>query len=62
MSETQPHKPTKPSPESSQPKPRQELPLVSIPDDPDTIAQDMAELFAEDQVTHQYGDTKLESV
>ena len=41
-------------------KARKEIPLVSVPNDRDAIADDMAEMFDEDQVTHQHGRTEPE--
>ncbi|MCP9450224.1 MAG: hypothetical protein NNA21_09210 [Nitrospira sp.] len=43
------------------PKTRKELPLVSVPDDRDMIAQEMAELFEEDKVSHQHGSSEPEA-
>ncbi|WP_447973427.1 hypothetical protein [Nitrospira sp. Kam-Ns4a] len=43
-----------------EPKLRKELPLVSVPDDRALIEEEMAELFEEDQVTHQHGSTEPE--
>ena len=37
-----------------------ELNVVSVPRDEDMIAQEMAELFEEDQVTHQHGSAEPE--
>lgn len=42
-------------------KTRKELPLVSVPDDDDMIAQAMAELFEEDKVSHQHGSSEPEA-
>lgn len=42
------------------PKERKEIPLVSVPNDDDAIAEDMAELFEEDQVTHKHGSAEPE--
>lgn len=42
------------------PKERKEIPLVSVPNDDEAIAQDMAELFEEDQVTHKHGSAEPE--
>jgi hypothetical protein len=39
---------------------RKEIPLVSVPNDQDMIAEEMAELFEEDQVTHKHGGTEPE--
>ena len=41
-------------------KSRKKLNVVSVPNDRDMIAQEMAELFEEDQVTHQHGSTEPE--
>lgn len=41
-------------------KGRKEIPLVSVPSDDDAIAQEMAELFEEDQVTHKHGSAEPE--
>ena len=42
-------------------KPRKEIPLVSVPNDHDMIADEMAELFDEDKVTHKHGGTEPEA-
>jgi len=62
-----PHKPDKPanqdpqSPSKQQEKSRKEIPLVSVPDDRDMIAEEMADLFDEDKVTHQHGSSEPEA-
>lgn len=43
------------------PKARKELPLISVPDDRDMIAEEMAELFEEDKVSHQHGSSEPEA-
>jgi len=43
------------------PKPRKEIPLISVPDDRDMIAEEMAELFEEDKVSHQHGSSEPEA-
>ncbi|ULA69376.1 MAG: hypothetical protein LZF62_430047 [Nitrospira sp.] len=43
------------------PKPRKEIPLVSVPNDRDMIAAEMAELFDEDRVSHQHGSSEPEA-
>lgn len=48
-------------PEPDQPKARKEIPLVSVPNDRDIIAEEMAELFDEDKVTHQHGSSEPEA-
>ena len=58
-----PTPPSPPSPPSSedQPKPKKQLPMVSVPDDADLMAEEMQELFDEDRVTHQHGGTEPEA-
>ncbi len=41
-------------------KAKKEIHVVSVPHDDDAIARDMAELFEEDQVTHQHGSAEPE--
>lgn len=48
------------SPSEEEPKARKELNVVSVPNDRDMIAQEMADLFEEDQVTHQHGNSEPE--
>ena len=52
--------PASPTPESA-PKTRKEIPLVSVPNDRDMIAAEMAELFDEDRVSHQHGNSEPEA-
>lgn len=63
MSDT-PKDPAK-SPESPAPEPvarvRKEIPLVSVPNDRDMIAEEMAALFDEDRVSHQHGNSEPEA-
>ncbi len=40
---------------------RKEIPLVSVPSDRDMIAEEMADLFDEDKVTHQHGSSEPEA-
>lgn len=49
------------SPKSDKPKPRKEIPLVSVPNDRDMIAEEMADLFEEDKVRHRHGGTEPEA-
>ena len=49
-----------PSPEEP-PRVRKEIPLVSVPNDRDMIAEEMAELFDEDRVSHQHGSSEPEA-
>jgi len=61
---TKPHKPTSPEPEpdpGEKPKVRKAIPMVSVPDDLDMIAQEMEELFDEDRVTHKHGSSEPEA-
>lgn len=50
--------PKKPEPPASK---RKEIPLVSVPNDRDMIAEEMAELFEEDRVSHQHGSSEPEA-
>ena len=62
MSNPDPPKKTEPPenpPEKS--KIRKQIPLVSVPNDRDLIAEEMAELFDEDRVTHQHGSSEPEA-
>jgi len=63
MSET-PKNPAK-APENPAPEPvakvRKEIPLVSVPNDRDMIAEEMAEMFDEDRVSHQHGSSEPEA-
>lgn len=56
-------KPKQPQPPESenQPKARKEIPLISVPDDRDMIAEEMEELFDEDRVSHQHGSSEPEA-
>lgn len=51
----------KPSEEPEQSKARKEIPLVSVPNDRDMIAEEMEELFEEDKVSHQHGSSEPEA-
>jgi hypothetical protein len=50
-----------PEPDRQEPKARKEIPLVSVPNDRDMIAEEMAELFEEDKVTHKHGSSEPEA-
>lgn len=52
---------TTPAPSEAVEKPRKEIPLVSVPNDRDMMADEMAELFDEDRVTHQHGSSEPEA-
>jgi hypothetical protein len=43
------------------PKVRKEIPLIAIQADGDMIAEEMAELFDEDRVSHQHGSSEPEA-
>jgi hypothetical protein len=55
-----PKQPDQSTPEEGA-KPRKEIPLISVPDDRDVIAEEMAELFEEDKVSHQHGSSEPEA-
>ena len=63
MSDT-PKIPT-PAPETPAPEPvarvRKEIPLVSVPNDREMIAEEMAAMFDEDRVSHQHGNSEPEA-
>ena len=63
MSDTPTPKAPQPTPAPSEAveKPRKEIPLVSVPNDRDMMADEMAELFDEDRVTHQHGSSEPEA-
>lgn len=44
-----------------EPKARKHIPLVSVPNDRDMMAEEMAELFDEDKVTHKHGSSEPEA-
>jgi hypothetical protein len=52
--------PESPAPESV-PKVRKEIPLVSVPNDRDMIAEEMEAMFDEDRVSHQHGSSEPEA-
>lgn len=49
-----------PAPDKDETKAKKEIHVVSVPHDDDMIAEEMAELFEEDAVTHQHGSTEPE--
>ncbi len=55
-----PKQPDQPTPEAK-PKVRKELTIISVPDDRDMIAEEMAEMFEEDKVSHQHGSSEPEA-
>lgn len=50
-----------PEPVEPEPKVRKEIPLISVPNDREMIAEEMAELFDEDRVSHQHGSSEPEA-
>jgi hypothetical protein len=44
-----------------EPKARKQIPLISVPNDRDMMAEEMAELFDEDKVTHKHGSSEPEA-
>jgi len=44
----------------SPPRKKKEITVVSLPHDNDVMAQEMAELFDEDRVTHKHGGSEPE--
>jgi hypothetical protein len=56
-----PKHPKEPEAPACPPRPRKEIPLVSVPNDRDMIAEEMAELFDEDKVTHKHGGAEPEA-
>ena len=55
-----PKQPDQTTPEEK-PKGRKELTIISVPDDRDMIAEEMAEMFEEDKVSHQHGSSEPEA-
>ena len=51
----------KPQEPAAAPKVRKEIPLISVPNDRDMIAAEMAEMFDEDRVSHQHGSSEPEA-
>ncbi len=47
-------------PKAPSPKIKKELSVVSLPHDNDVMAQEMADLFDEDRVTHKHGGSEPE--
>ena len=54
---------TVPEPPAPEPvaKVRKEIPLIAIQDDAEMIAEEMAEMFDEDRVSHQHGSSEPEA-
>jgi hypothetical protein len=62
MSSDDPKQPKPPEePPEEPPKARKEIPLISVPNDRDMIAEEMEELFEEDKVSHQHGSSEPEA-
>jgi hypothetical protein len=53
--------PKQSKPPEEPPKARKEIPLISVPNDRDMIAEEMEELFEEDKVSHQHGSSEPEA-
>jgi len=51
----------KSKPAEPDPKVRKEIPLISVPNDREMIAEEMEELFDEDRVSHQHGSSEPEA-
>jgi hypothetical protein len=49
------------SSQEEKPKTRKEIPLIAIQDDGDMVAEEMAEMFEEDKVSHQHGSSEPEA-
>jgi hypothetical protein len=49
------------TPPDEKPKVRKELTIISVPDDRDMIAEEMAEMFEEDKVSHKHGSSEPEA-
>ncbi len=56
----QPKQTDQASPEEA-PKARKEIPLIAIQDDDAIMAEEMADLFEEDKVSHQHGSSEPEA-
>jgi hypothetical protein len=54
------HPPSKGDCEPSQ-KPKKSIPIISVPDDRDMLAEEMAEMFDEDKVKHKHGSSEPEA-
>lgn len=51
-----------PTPEHAPaPQSRREIPLYAVPNDDQVMAEEMAELFDEDRVSHQHGSSEPEA-
>jgi hypothetical protein len=58
---TESRKQPEPPEAKEQPKARKEIPLISVPNDREMIAEEMEELFDEDRVSHQHGSSEPEA-
>jgi len=62
MSDDDTNKSQQPDKDSeSKAKPKKPIPIVSVPDDREMLAEEMAELFDEDKVTHKHGSSEPEA-
>ncbi len=61
MTDKKPEKPSQDKPAPQPPKAKKELPLIAVPNDDELMAEEMAELFDEDRVSHQHGSSEPEA-
>lgn len=61
MSDKKPEKPSQKEPSPQPPKAKRELPLIAVPNDDELMAEEMADLFDEDRVSHQHGSSEPEA-
>ena len=61
MSDKPKQPPADPAKPETSPKARKEIPLISVPNDREMIADEMEELFDEDRVSHQHGSSEPEA-
>ena len=61
MSDKPKQAPADPPEPAAEPKARKEIPLISVPNDREMIAEEMEELFDEDRVSHQHGSSEPEA-
>jgi hypothetical protein len=61
MGDADQSKPSSDGDSKPNPKPKKPIPIVSVPDDRDMLAEEMAELFDEDKVKHKHGSSEPEA-
>ena len=61
MGDADQSKPSSDGESKPNPKPKKPIPIVSVPDDRDMLAEEMAELFDEDKVKHKHGSSEPEA-